>query len=220
MHKICSPHGKVLRIAMIRRTGTQALVEFDSVPSAVVRILLVVALRYVDCRRASTRSMAPISICVVALFALSLQRYVCWKRLEQNVCHSRRNKWMCDVMTPTVGITPSTRVSHRCFCSCAQRATKVLNYTHKTSQNCNLKLLRFNVKTKQKALSKAKNDTYNTSKAIDITMQSPWKKHTRKDVCQTKPTRSITKRAKRSSNIVIVITSLHARTLHVQWRRH
>jgi heterogeneous nuclear ribonucleoprotein L len=34
IYQICSPHGNVLRIAMIKRTMLQALVEFDSVESA------------------------------------------------------------------------------------------------------------------------------------------------------------------------------------------
>lgn len=34
IHQICSPHGEVLRIAMIKRTMVQALVEFESVEAA------------------------------------------------------------------------------------------------------------------------------------------------------------------------------------------
>lgn len=34
MHKICNPHGQVLRIVIFKKNGVQAMVEFDSLDAA------------------------------------------------------------------------------------------------------------------------------------------------------------------------------------------
>ena len=34
MHKICSIHGHILRIAVFKKNGIQAMVEFDSIDTA------------------------------------------------------------------------------------------------------------------------------------------------------------------------------------------
>lgn len=34
LHKICHPHGQVLRIVIFKKNGVQAMVEFDSLESA------------------------------------------------------------------------------------------------------------------------------------------------------------------------------------------
>jgi len=34
LHKICNPHGQVLRIVIFKKNGVQAMVEFDSLDAA------------------------------------------------------------------------------------------------------------------------------------------------------------------------------------------